>query len=96
MSEKEKAQIISSLLEQLVKASSELRTGIARQFSQQMQQSQLFKQFDLEVLNNTNTKEVNAYLNKFINIISEMISQEPPLVNRLLKVEKPAAIVQPV
>ena len=96
MSEKEKAQIISSLLEQLIKASSELRTGIARQFSQQMQQSQLFKQFDLEVLNNTNTKEVNAYLNKFINIISEMISQEPPLVNRLLKVEKPAAIVQPV
>ena len=96
MSEKEKAQIISSLLEQLVKASSELRTGIARQFSQQMQQSQLFKQFDLEVLNNTNTKEVNAYLNKFINIISEMISQEPPLVNRLLKVEKPAAIAQPV
>lgn len=61
-----------------------------------MQQSQLFKQFDLEVLNNINTKEVNAYLNKFINIISEMISQEPPLVNRLLKVEKPAAIVEPV
>jgi hypothetical protein len=33
MSEKEKAQMISNLLDQLVKSSSELRTGIARQFS---------------------------------------------------------------
>ena len=34
-----KATIINQLLEQVVKTSNDFRTGIARQFSQQMQQS---------------------------------------------------------
>jgi hypothetical protein len=36
-----------------------------------------------------NVQQVNPFLNNFMMVIGSMINQEPALVNRYLKVEKP-------
>ena len=94
----QKAQVINRILETFMNVTNDFRTGVARQFSQQIQQSQILNLFEEEVLRLDNAALVNPFFNNFARIVGSMINQEPTLVNRYLKVEKKlvmqAAIVQ--
>jgi hypothetical protein len=86
-----KAQVINKILETFMNVSSDFRTGVARQFTQQIQNSQILTLLENDVIKIENAQLMNPVFNNFSRVVAAMINQEPTLVNRFLKVEKKIA-----